>query len=126
MDNKYLYMVLGGVFLYLWYWVGMQPHYAEGGGLSDGWWMTTILMLAMGAGNSDGTCAVTTPVNAVKGMIPTMITLIVVYLVTNLMYQLINVGEGYNYMHSIGAVSTVVAAGVLTTITMSYIKKASA
>ena len=127
MNNKYLYMVLGGVFLFAWNWVGHQPHYADGANMSDGWWLVAILMLAMGAGNSDGTCAVTTPVNALKGMINTMISLSVAGLVANLMYQLmIKEGGAYNYMGSVSVISTVVASGVLITITASYLKKASA
>jgi hypothetical protein len=126
MDNKYLYMVLGGVSLFAWYWVGHQPHYAEGETLSLAYKVAAILALAMGAGNSDGTCAVTTPVNAVKGFINSLVCLTVAFVATNLMYQLLVSADAFNAMLIVNSISTVIASAVLMTVTMSYLKKGAA
>ena len=53
MDNKYLFMIVGGVFLSLWYWVGLQPYYASQGIIST-WVVAAVLVLALGSGDSEG------------------------------------------------------------------------
>lgn len=48
MTNKIVFMVLAGVFAFLWYWVGYRDYYnAEAGGISDGYFFVTALTVAL-------------------------------------------------------------------------------
>ncbi len=48
MTNKIVFMVLAGVFAFLWYWVGTQGYYgAEGGGINDDYLVVTVLTVAL-------------------------------------------------------------------------------
>jgi len=55
MGNRIIYMVLAGVFLYGWYWVGHHSYYATAaGGISTGYLLAGFLVLLLGSGSGDG------------------------------------------------------------------------
>lgn len=48
MANNAIHWVLAGIFLFLWFHVGLQGYYAaEGGGISTGWMLTSVLTVAL-------------------------------------------------------------------------------
>lgn len=126
MDNKYLYMVLAGVAGMAWYYVGMMPYYNMENELSEIWWFATIIAIGMGAGSTGGDDAVSALVDAIKGFVPQLITLAVFAVVSAVIYQLAMTADGINPMGIVHNIATYVAAGVLTSIMMSYLKKSYA
>ncbi len=88
MDNKYLFAIVGGVFLFLWFWVGLQPYYAaEGGGIHTWFLLAAVLVLALGGGDSEGSDLVSVLSGSVKGFIPKFIGLTIAYVVGSAIFE---------------------------------------
>ena len=82
MDNKYLFAVVGGVFLFLWFWVGLQPYYAaEGGGIDTVYLFIAVLVLALGGGDSNGSDLISALTGSITGFIPKFIGLTIATIV---------------------------------------------
>ncbi len=119
-------MVLAGVGAFLWFHIGHADYYASEGDLRNTWWFATIMAVALGAGNSGGNDAVSVLMESIKGFVPALITLAVVGLVDGLLFQYIVSEAGLDPMGLVRFVAIFVAAGLLTSITMSFAKKSTA
>jgi hypothetical protein len=126
MGTKIIYMVLAGVFSFGWFYTGFTEHYATPeGGISAGWYFTTIIALALGAGESgDASNPLETIVNGLKSFIPAFIAIVVAALISRLIYEVGVNEEGFQVSGVLRTLSTVPAASVLTVVTMSCLKKA--
>lgn len=124
MDNKYVLMVVGGIFGLLWYWVGMMPYYSGGEGEmpSQTWIIATVIAIGLGAGNNSGSDVISILKDGILGSVNMLITLAVYIAVGYLGYGLM-AGTGVNAMMILHGVATFVAAGLLTNIFMGYLKK---
>ncbi len=88
MDNKYLFAAVGGVFLFVWYWVGVQPYYAaESVGIGIFFLFTAFLVLALGGGDSEGSDLISVLTSSVTGFIPKFIGLTIAFIVGSAIYE---------------------------------------
>lgn len=126
MVNKIIYMVLAGVFAYVWFRTGFAEHYAApGGGMAAGWYFTTMVALALGAGESgDSANPLETIVNGLKSFIPAFIAIIVAGLVSRLIYEIGFNADGFQVSGVINTLSTGAAASLITVLVMSCLRKA--
>ncbi len=126
MGMKIIYMVLAGVFGYLWFRTGFSAHYAvEGGGMSAGWYFSTMVALALGAGESgESANPMETIINGLKAFVPAFIALLVAALVSRLIYESLFNPEGFQVSGFLNTLSTVSAASVIIVLVMSCLRKA--
>jgi hypothetical protein len=126
MGNKVIYMVLAGVFTFVWWWTGYNDHYAtEAGGISPGYWFWAILTVAMGAGQAGGEDnPVNAIVNALKGCIPMLISFFAAGLVVNLMYQFLIKDGGFEISGVINTFSTIGASSILMVLVLTAFRRA--
>ena len=126
MGTKVIYMVLAGVFGFAWYYTGLSDHYmATGGGIAPGWYFTTIFALALGAGESgDAGNPVEAIMNGLKSFVPAFVALIVAALVSRLIFETMLNPDGFEVSGVIRTISTVAAAGVITVLVMTCLKRA--
>ena len=127
MGTKIIYMVLAGVFSFGWFYTGLSEHYATpGGGISSGWYFSTIIALALGAGESgDASNPLQTIVNGLKSFIPAFIAIVVAALISRLIYEVGVNEEGFQVSGVLRTLSTSPAAIVLTVLTMSAFERLS-
>ena len=124
MDNKYLFAVVGGVFLFAWFWVGLQPYYAtEAGGIGTWYLFAAVLVLALGGGDSEGSDLVSVLSSSVTGYIPKFIGLTIAAIVGSALYNGL-VAEAFDAMEVVNAVATLIASGVVVILTVACLKKA--
>jgi len=127
MSNKYLYMVLGAIVTVVWYYVGNLAYFSYGTpGLSEAWWLGTVLAVGLGAGSTGGTCAVTVLVESIKGYVSTLILLAIVAFVGHGVYVLVTMQTIADPAMWAKVVLTFVVSGFLTNLMFSYLKKANA
>jgi hypothetical protein len=126
MGNKIIYMVLGGLFIFAWFYTGYAEHYATSeGNISAGWYLWTIVALAMGAGDSgEGANPVQSILNGVKAFIPAFIAMIVAGLVTRTIYEALINEEGFQVMGYVDTISTISAVSVVIVLAMTCLKQA--
>ncbi len=125
MDNKYLYMFMASLALIAWFMVGHQPYFVGmEGELATRWMLATVLAVGLGAGDTGGVCAMTTLKEAVVGFIPQMIVLAFIGFVGTSVYDLAFGESAYDVMHAVQNAAGYVVAGLITSIMMSYMKKA--
>ena len=126
MGNKIIYMILGGVFIFGWFYTGYQPHYAaEGGGISAGWYFLSFVALALGAGDAgDAGNPFEALVNGLKSFIPSFIALLVSMLIARSIYELFMNDDGFQIMGLVDALSAVAATSVLTVLVMTCLRQA--
>lgn len=126
MDNKYLFAVVGGVFLFLWFWVGIQPYYAaEGGGIATVFLFTAFLVLALGGGDSDGSDLVSVLTGSITGFIPKFIGLIIAYVVGTAIFQGVTNLESFDAMAIVENIANLFASGILIILAVACLKKSS-
>jgi hypothetical protein len=126
MDNKYLFAVVGGVFLFLWFWVGTQPYYAtDGGGITTSFLFTAFLVLALGGGDSDGSDLVSALTGSVTGFIPKFIGLLIAYVVGSALYSAVASEGGFNVNDVVEVVATLFASGIVIILAAACLKKSS-
>ena len=126
MDNKYLFAVVGGVFLFLWFWVGIQPYYAtEGGGIATLFLFTAFLVLALGGGDSDGSDLVAVLPGSIKGFIPKFIGLTIAYVVGTAIFQGVTNLEAFDAMAIVENIANLFASGILIILAVACLKKSS-
>lgn len=125
MGNKILYAVIGGVFLFLWFWTGYQAHYAtDSGNISNGWWIWTVLTVAVGAGQAgDASNPVNAIIDALKGFIPTIIAFLITGLTTRLIYEVFMNKAGFQVSGIVDTISTVAAASILTLLVLTCVRR---
>lgn len=124
MDNKYVLMVVAGIFGVVWYMVGTMPYFGTEGEISDTWTWATIIAIGLGAGNTGGTDVVSILKEGLTGFINKLIAMAVYIAVGYIAYMAAT--GAFDPMMILHAVATYVAAGLLTNIFMSYLKKSSA
>ena len=126
MGTKVIYMVLAGVFSFGWFYTGFSDHYAAaGGGIGAGWYFTTIVALALGAGESGNAGnPLETIINGLKTFIPAFIAIVVAALISRLIYEGGFNEEGFQVSGVLSTLSTSTAASLLTVLTMSCLRKA--
>lgn len=126
MGTKIIYMVLAGVFSFGWFHTGFHEHYAApGGGIAAGWYVTTIIAIALGAGNSgDATNPFETMLNSLKSFIPAFIAILVSALVSRSIFELGFNPNGFHMSGLLHSVSTVTAASVLTVLALACLQRA--
>lgn len=126
MGTKIIYMVLAGVFAFGWFHTGFSPHYANpAGGISAGWLFTTIIAIALGAGNSgDAANPFETILNGLKSFIPAFVALLVAALVSRLIFEIGFNPNGFEISGVLNTLSTVAAASVLTVLALSCLQRA--
>ncbi len=126
MGTKVIYMVLAGVFSFVWFYTGFSEHYApSGGGMAAGWYFTTMVALALGAGESGNAGnPMETIVNGLKSFIPAFIAIVVASLIARVIYEVGLNEEGFQVSGVLNTLSTTLAASVLTVLTMSCLRKA--
>ena len=126
MGMKIIYMVLAGVFAYLWFRTGFSAHYAaEGGGMAAGWYFTTMVALALGAGESgESANPMETIINGLKSFVPAFIALLAAALVSRLIFEVGFNSEGFQISGLVNTLSTVSAASVIIVLAMSCLRKA--
>jgi len=126
MGNKIIYMILAGVFGFGWFHTGLSEHYATSdGGISAGWYFTTIVAIALGAGESgSATNPGETIMNGIKSFIPAFIALLVASLISRLIYEVGFNEDGIEVAGFLRTISTVPAASLLIVLTMSCLKQA--
>ena len=126
MGNKVIYMVLAGVFGYVWFRTGYSAHYAaEGGGMSAGWYFTTMVALGLGAGETgDAGNPIETIINGLKSFIPAFVAILVAGLVSRLIYEAGFNSDGFQVSGILNTISTVAAASVIIVLVMSCLRKA--
>ena len=122
MGNRIIYMILAGAGLLGWWWVGMNPYYAMDGGISTGYLVAAVLMLVLGSGSGDGDNPVEVVVGAITGSIPNIISVGAAFVISRLIYQLVLSADGFNAMGLVNALATVVASGILISITVACIR----
>lgn len=127
MNNKYLFMVMSGLFLLAWYWVGLMPHYAgEDGGIADNYLVNAILVLMLGGGNGDGDDLISAVIGALTGFVSKFIALGVAIIVARGTYEFLMMGDGgYNAMAIVDSISALAASGVLIICTMACLKRSA-
>jgi hypothetical protein len=126
MGTKIIYMVLAGVFSFGWFYTGFSDHYAApGGGMGAGWYFTTMVALALGAGESGNAGnPLETIINGLKSFIPAFIAIVVAALISRAIYEAGFNEDGFQASGMLSALSTSMAASVLTVVTMSCLRKA--
>lgn len=126
MGNKILYAVIGGVFLFLWFWTGYQAHYAtDSGNISNGWWIWTVLTVAVGAGQvGEASNPVNAIIDALKGFIPTIIAFLITGLTTRLIYEVFMNKDGFQVSGIVDTISTVAAASILSLLVLTCVRRA--
>lgn len=126
MDNKYLFAVVGGVFLFLWYWTGIQPYYAtEGGGIATVFLFTAFLVLALGGGDSDGSDLVSVLTGSIKDFVPKFIGLTIAYVVATAIFQGVTNLESFDAMAIVENIANLFASGILIILAVACLKKSS-
>ncbi len=126
MDNKYVFAVVGGVFAFVWFWVGIQPFYADAGGISAPFLWTAVVVLALGGGDSDGSDLISVLTGSVTGFIPKFIGLTIAFIVGSAIYEgVLPAGDAFDYMQVVKAVGTLFASGIAIILTVACLKKAS-
>jgi hypothetical protein len=125
MGNKILYAVLGGVFLFAWFWTGYQEHYAtDSGNISNGWWIWTVLTVAVGAGQGgEASNPVNAIIDALKGFIPTIIAFLITGLTTRVIYEAFFNKAGFQVTGIVDTISTVAAASILTLLVLTCVRR---
>lgn len=124
MDNKYLFAIVGGVFLFAWFWVGLQPYYAaEGGGIETWYLLVAVLVLALGGGESEGSDLVSVLSSSVTGYISNFIGLAIATVVGSSLFYVIVAG-GFDAMATVRDVATLLASGVTVILAVACLKKA--
>lgn len=124
MDNKYLFAIVGGVFLFLWFWVGLQPYYAAGdGGIETVYLVLAILVLALGGGDSEGSDLVSVLKGSITGFIPNFIGLTIATIVGSGLYNGFVAEGGFDAMVIVNDVGTLFASGILIILTVACLKK---
>lgn len=126
MVNRVIFMVLAGIFAFLWYWVGYQDFYAgSAGSISDGYLFVTIATVAItgaGAAGTGGLVDVYTA--AIRDFVPKLLALIVALLLTRLIYELVINTAGFQAYGLVETLAVTVAAGLLTHLTMTSLRNA--
>ncbi len=122
MDNKYVYMILAGVFGMVWYHVGGQSYFSADGQLSEGYNLEALIAVALGAGSNSGTDAIYVLKDGIAGYIPTAIVVAVFAGVANISYQLITTST-VDPMAAVTMIVTFVASAVLANVFLGYLKK---
>lgn len=126
MDNKYLFAVVGGVFAFVWFWVGVQPFYAaDAGGISVPFLWTAVVVLALGGGDSEGADLIAVLTSSITGFIPTFIGLTIAFIVGSGIYEAVMGGAAFDYMQVVQAVGTLFASGIAIILTVACLKKVS-
>lgn len=126
MDNKYLFAVFGGVFAFVWFWVGVQPYYATDGAISTTFLWTAVVVLALGGGDSDGSDLISVVTGSITGFIPKFIALLIAYVVGSAIFEgVVGSGDAYDAMQIVEAVATLFASGATIILTVACLKKAS-
>ncbi len=126
MGTKIVYMILAGVFGFGWFYTGFSEHYANAsGGMAAGWYFTTFVAIALGAGDSGNAAnPLETIMNGIKSFIPAFIAILVAAIVSRLIYEAGINDDGFQVSGILRTLSTVPAACVLIVLTMSCLKKA--
>ncbi len=127
MNNKYLYMVVGGIITTIWFYTGLSAYYSgEAKGLSDVWWFGSLLAVGLGAGSTGGDDCVSIFVEGIKGYIPTMILLAIAALVGSSLFAVVTTQAAPDVAGTAHSIITVVVSAFLTNMTLSYFRKANA
>lgn len=124
---KIAYMILTGLFLMTWYYVGYLPFFApEQGGLSHAYMVDAMLVLMIGGGNAEGANPAAVLLNSITSFIPKFISLSVALIVARGVWDII-VLETYSFQ--IGGIIDVLAdlyvSGILIILTMASLKKST-
>ncbi|MCK5041431.1 MAG: hypothetical protein KAR62_04020 [Sphingomonadales bacterium] len=124
MGNRIIYMVLAGVALYGWFFVGLHSYYAaDVDTISTGYLLAAALVLILGSGSGEGDNPVEVVIGAITGSVSHLISVGAAYVIGRGIYEALNMTEaGYNYMGLVHSLAVVVASGVLISITMACIR----
>ena len=126
MGNKIINMVLGGIFVFCWFYTGYAEHYANSeGGISAGWYLWTMIALAMGAGDAgEAGNPGQAIVNGIKAFIPAFIAMLVAGLVARTIYEAAINEDGFQVMGYLDTISTISAVSVLVVLAMTCLRQA--
>lgn len=117
MGNKILYMLLSGLALLAWYWVGSHSYYAQGDDISTGYLLAAVLALAMGAGAGEGENPVEVIIGSITGSLPQIISVGAAFVVSTTVYELVLSAQAFNSMTIVHALAVAVASSFLISIT---------
>ncbi len=93
--------------------------------MGAGWYFTTMIALALGAGESGNAGnPLETIVNGLKSFIPAFIAIVVASLIARLIYEVGLNEEGFQVSGLLNTLSTSMAASLLTVLAMSCLRKA--
>ena len=127
MNNKYVYMVVGSIVAVVWFYTGNSAYYASGAtGMSDSWWYAMILAVGLGAGSTGGDNIMSILVESIKGYVSTLIMLAILAVVGYCLYSLAVMRVMPDPMEGLRVVVTFLVSGLLTNMTLSYLRKANA
>ena len=126
MNNKYLYMVVGAIIAAVWFYTGQSAYYADATGMSDVWWYAMVVAVGLGAGSTGGDDVVSIFVDSIKGYISTLVLLAVFSLVGHSVYALATTQAAPDLTGLLQVVVSFVVSGLLTNMTLSYLRKANA
>ncbi len=127
MSNKYLYMVVGAIVAAVWFYTGHATYYSDGGtGMTDDWWYAMIVAVGLGAGSTGGEDVVSIFIESIKGYISTLILFAIISLVGFGFYSLVFEGAMPPVAMVAKVVISFVVSGLLTNMTLSYLRKANA
>jgi hypothetical protein len=126
MGNKIIYMILGGLFIFGWYYTGYAEHYANAeGGISSSWYLWTIIAVALGAGDAgEAGNPVEAIVNGIKAFIPAFVAMLIAALVARTLFETLINEEGFQAMGYLDSLSTISAVSVLAVLVMTCLKQA--
>ncbi len=123
MGTRILYIVLAGIALFGWYWVGLHPYYsAETGAVDISYLLAAALVLILGSGSGEGDNPVEVVIGAITGSIPHIISVGATYVVARIIYEAVINATGFDHMGLVHSLAIVAASGVLISITVACIR----
>jgi len=124
MNNKYLYMVMGGIFVVFWLKLGHMAYFAHGQvGMSLTWDWAMVIAIGLGAGSTGGDDVVSILVEGVKGYVTPMILMAILGFILGFNHTVV-VRGAVDVDYTVWVTLTMVVSGLFTNLTMSYLRKA--
>jgi len=120
MDNKYVFALVGGVFLFLWFYVGNMEYF--GGAFVGGYLFSAVLVMALGGGADGGDDVVSAITGSITGFVGTYVGLLIAVAVASIANDFI-AQDGFDLDGLIRNLGTVLASGILVSAARACISK---